>query len=172
MGRKPKPTALKALAGNPGKRPLNDREPKPTAYGGGPPEWLGDEAKAVWKQMAPALQKAGLLTVLDVAAFTCLCQCAAEIEIASKILKQDGHVITSGDKGYKQQHPAVGMLRSAWRMLLSFAGEFGLTPASRQKATIADLPMSEGEAKWDAFFALNTPAKPSLAQFAATKGRA
>ena len=28
-GRKPKPTALKVLEGNPGKRPLNDREPVP-----------------------------------------------------------------------------------------------------------------------------------------------
>lgn len=28
-GRKPKPTALKELEGNPGKRTLNDKEPKP-----------------------------------------------------------------------------------------------------------------------------------------------
>lgn len=28
-GRKPKPTALKVLEGNPGKRPLNDHEPIP-----------------------------------------------------------------------------------------------------------------------------------------------
>ena len=28
-GRKPVPTALKKLRGNPGKRPLNDAEPKP-----------------------------------------------------------------------------------------------------------------------------------------------
>ena len=28
-GRKPTPTAIKVLEGNPGKRPLNDREPKP-----------------------------------------------------------------------------------------------------------------------------------------------
>ncbi|MEQ8198694.1 MAG: phage terminase small subunit P27 family, partial [Clostridiaceae bacterium] len=28
-GRKPKPTAIKVLEGNPGKRPLNKNEPKP-----------------------------------------------------------------------------------------------------------------------------------------------
>jgi hypothetical protein len=28
-GRKPKPTRLKLVAGNPGKRPLNPREPTP-----------------------------------------------------------------------------------------------------------------------------------------------
>ena len=29
-GRKPKPTAMKELEGNPGKHPLNTSEPKPT----------------------------------------------------------------------------------------------------------------------------------------------
>ena len=31
-GRKPKPTALKMLEGNPGKRPLNEYEPKHSNY--------------------------------------------------------------------------------------------------------------------------------------------
>ena len=31
-GRKPKPTAVKVLEGNPGKRPLNMYEPVPTRY--------------------------------------------------------------------------------------------------------------------------------------------
>ena len=35
-GRKPKPTALKVLEGNPGKRPLNLYEPSPE---GEMPEW-------------------------------------------------------------------------------------------------------------------------------------
>ena len=30
-GRRPKPTRLKLLTGNPGKRPLNDDEPQPQA---------------------------------------------------------------------------------------------------------------------------------------------
>ncbi len=32
-GRKPKPTALKLVSGNPGHRPLNTREPKPWEFG-------------------------------------------------------------------------------------------------------------------------------------------
>jgi len=31
-GRKPKPTALKIIEGNPGKRPLNKNEPKPDIF--------------------------------------------------------------------------------------------------------------------------------------------
>ena len=44
-GRKPKPTALKVLEGNPGKRPLNDREPVPPKGTLKCPAWLLPEAK-------------------------------------------------------------------------------------------------------------------------------
>ncbi len=44
-GRKPKPTALKVLEGNPGKRPLNLNEPKPEKKAPKCPSWLEPEAK-------------------------------------------------------------------------------------------------------------------------------
>ena len=68
-GRKPKPTAVKKLQGNPGKRPLNKREPKPKSdvkrpYGLG--SGLQDR---FWKEHAPELERIGILTGVDVAAF-------------------------------------------------------------------------------------------------------
>ena len=60
-GRKPKPTAMKVLEGNPGKRPLNFAEPhseKKLPHG---PEWLEDEAKAEWERLAVPLYNLGLL---------------------------------------------------------------------------------------------------------------
>ena len=48
-GRKPKPTAIKELEGNPGKRKLNNKEPKPDKGMPVCPEWLPPEAKAEWK---------------------------------------------------------------------------------------------------------------------------
>lgn len=44
-GRKPKPTAVKVLEGNPGKRSLNTREPQPEKKAPRCPSWLEDEAK-------------------------------------------------------------------------------------------------------------------------------
>ena len=44
-GRKPKPTAVKMLEGNPGKRSLNTGEPKPEKKAPRCPAWLEDEAK-------------------------------------------------------------------------------------------------------------------------------
>ena len=39
-GRKPKPTAMKELEGNPGKRPLNPNEPRPERKAPRCPAWL------------------------------------------------------------------------------------------------------------------------------------
>ena len=44
-GRKPKPTAIKLLEGNPGKRPLNESEPLPPQGQIKCPSWLLPEAK-------------------------------------------------------------------------------------------------------------------------------
>lgn len=44
-GRKPKPTAVKQLEGNPGKRQLNANEPKPVARAPSCPKWLEDDAE-------------------------------------------------------------------------------------------------------------------------------
>ena len=51
-GRKPTPTAIKELEGNPGKRALNDREPKPQKKAPACPKWLEDEAKKEWRRLA------------------------------------------------------------------------------------------------------------------------
>ena len=77
MGRRgppPKPTKLKLLAGNPGKRPLNRREPQPRKTTPRCPAWLGKEARAVWKRMVPELRRMGVLTVIDGEALAAFCQ--------------------------------------------------------------------------------------------------
>lgn len=44
-GRRPKPTHLKVVTGNPGKRKLNDKEPTPAREIPSPPEHLSDWGK-------------------------------------------------------------------------------------------------------------------------------
>ena len=68
-GRKPKPTAVKVLEGNPGKRSLNTAEPKPEKKAPRCPSWLEDEAKKEWKRMSKQLEQLGILTEIDMAAF-------------------------------------------------------------------------------------------------------
>ena len=62
-GRKPKPTAIKELEGNPGKRLLNADEPKPERKVPPCPKWLEPEAKKEWRRLSKQLEQIGVLTV-------------------------------------------------------------------------------------------------------------
>ena len=76
-GRKPKPTAIKELEGNPGKRPLNEAEPKPEHKAPPCPKWLEPEAKKEWRRLSKQLEAIGVLTEVDQAAFASYCQAYA-----------------------------------------------------------------------------------------------
>lgn len=76
-GPKPKPTALKKLAGNPGKRALPKDEPVFTGLAVRP-NWLTVAARRVWEDLAPVSEKVGLLTDGDAEAFGMLCTLASE----------------------------------------------------------------------------------------------
>ena len=64
-GRKPKPTALKKLEGNPGKRKLNTKEPVPEKGMPDCPKWLLSEAKVEWNRLCKKLSEMGVLTEID-----------------------------------------------------------------------------------------------------------
>jgi P27 family predicted phage terminase small subunit len=149
MGRRgppPKPTKLRELEGNPSRRPLNDREPKPKAGRVPCPTWLSAEAKAEWRRIVPELKRLGLLTTVDRTALACYCQAHAELVQATRTLDKEGRVVkvpvVAWDKGsgthevvgHKlQTHPAVRLQRDAFGRVKQFLAEFGLTPASRSR---------------------------------------
>ena len=58
-GRRPLPTQLKILHGNPGGRPLNRREPKPRSTAPRCPNWLSPEAKRAWRATVKELEGDG-----------------------------------------------------------------------------------------------------------------
>ena len=86
MGRRgppPKPTRLKILAGNPGKRPLNDAEPVPAPGRPSCPAWVSKEGRAEWRRVTRELEALGLLARIDQATLACYCQSVAEVRIAT-----------------------------------------------------------------------------------------
>jgi P27 family predicted phage terminase small subunit len=135
-GRKPKPTALKSLQGNPGKRPLNNNEPEFEKYeldAKGtikPPVYLDSLAKKEWKRIAPILHKVGLLTKADEAALAAYCANFSRWVQAEKLVKEAGLTYES-DKGNVIQRPEVGIANTAMKLMVTFCKEFGLTPSSR-----------------------------------------
>ena len=131
-GRKPKPTALKLLEGNPGKRPLNDREPVPPRATLKCPAWLLPEAKKEWKRLAPALEAMGVLTMADLTAFAGYCQAYARWKEAEEFITQHGTIFKT-PSGYVQQVPQVSIAQQNLKIMQSFCSEFGLTPATRAR---------------------------------------
>ena len=87
-GRKPKPTAIKVLEGNPGKRSLNTAEPKPEKKAPRCPSWLEEEAKKEWKRMSKQLEQLGILTEIDMAAFAGYCQAYARWKEAEEFIAE------------------------------------------------------------------------------------
>ena len=73
-GRKPLPTALRLISGNPGKRPINGREPKPVISIPTCPAHLMPLAKTEWKRLARYLHDPGIISELDRAALAAYCQ--------------------------------------------------------------------------------------------------
>jgi P27 family predicted phage terminase small subunit len=159
-GRPPKPTTLKIIGGNPGKRPLNKNEPKPDATAPECPAWMPKEAKAKWAELAPKLLRLGLLTEADGEEFAGLCLAWSELVVATRTLEKEGRTIRTGGTvigdgpdakvlgDVLRPHPAVAMQRSAWAAVRSFASLFGLDPSSRSKLSISSPPNDD---PFDAF---------------------
>ena len=77
MGRRgppPKPTVIKLLQGNPGKRKLNRNEPKPDSTKPECPDWLKPKAKIAWRRLVRQLSKMGVLAASDRDALAAYCQ--------------------------------------------------------------------------------------------------
>jgi len=111
-GRRPAPTHLKLLAGNPGKRRLNPNEPRPEPGVPDMPAWLPRRARPFWGRLVADLEPLGVLTKADVFALAMLADCLGEWRAKAARGK-----------------PVDGPSRRA----LSMFAHFGLTPADRSK---------------------------------------
>ena len=131
-GRKPTPTAIKELEGNPGTRALNDKEPKPVKKAPACPKWLEDEAKKEWRRLAKQMEQLGILTQVDMAAFAGYCQAYARWKEAEEFITQHGSIVKT-PSGYWQQVPQVSIAQTYLKIMNKFAEQFGLTPSSRSR---------------------------------------
>jgi phage terminase small subunit len=119
-GRPPKPTALKLLQGNPGKRPLNDQEPKPPV-GAKAPQYVIDDPVLLleWNRHAPRLTRLGLLTEIDDDALATLCV----LEVKFRDMVASGEATATGLAALSKEK------RALW-------SRFGMTPADRVRVKV------------------------------------
>ena len=136
-GRKPKPSALKRLEGNPGKRPLNELEPVPPVMELCCPEHMLPEAKNEWKRLAPILMSMGLLTAADAVPFEGYCTAYARWLEAQEEITRHGSIYKDSE-GRIRPNPYIAIANQQMREIKSLAAEFGLTPSNRS-AMIANV---------------------------------
>lgn len=142
-GRKPTPTNLKLLNGNPGKRPLPENEPKPEPIAPGCPEWLCDTAKQEWNRVSGQLERLGLLTEIDMASLVGYCESYAQYRRAMEFIHKQGETIEiedeDGNLKYVQQVPQVSIANKALANIKALAAEFGMTPSARGRIEVPGL---------------------------------
>jgi P27 family predicted phage terminase small subunit len=136
-GRKPLPSNVVRLRGNPGKRRLNDAEPRPAPRVPACPAWLGDEASKEWKRLAKELAGLGLLTQLDRGLLAAYCQAHALWVEAVASIQRYGTMVKSPN-GYPMQSPYVAVANKQVDIMVRIASEFGMTPSSRTRIRVGE----------------------------------
>jgi P27 family predicted phage terminase small subunit len=137
-GRKPKPTSIKTLSGNPGRRPVNTAEPRfrVPERTPRPPAFLSDSAAEVWRDLGKLLREAGLFTVVDRYALAMFCAVAARWMRAEREIERLG-VVLIAESGNLYQNPWLHIANKAWGQMRQMLSEFGLTPAERSRLKVA-----------------------------------
>jgi P27 family predicted phage terminase small subunit len=132
-GRKPIPTQLKELHGNPGKTALPKAEPKPVGDLTEPPEWLSAQQKAGW---AYALLNAppSLLRRIDRGAL--VVWVVAEDLHRQAVTKQNetgALIVRASANGGTMQSPYLPVINRQGLIMMKAASELGFTPVSRPR---------------------------------------
>lgn len=144
MARPSKPTALKVIEGNPGKRALNKQEPDPTYLTDmTAPAWLHPAARDIWDEVAPRLAEAKLLTEVDVQMLAMGCVAIAQHRQAVKRTGED-LVKSKFELGDDDQPVYVGEHINPWMLVQSMSfkqamtvfQQFGMSPAARTRIAI------------------------------------
>lgn len=130
-GRPKKPTTLKVLEGNPGKRPLPKNEPKPFPVAPKCPSWLHKYAKQEWKKLATKLEDMGLLTEIDGTTLAAYCQAYARWREAEEFMTKINNTVFKTPSGYLQQLPQVAIAQKYMALMSTYLAKFGLSPADR-----------------------------------------
>lgn len=142
QGRKPVPTPIRLLRGNPGKRPLLSNEPKVGPKLLRPPRELSDAARKVWSREGKMLLNVGVITALDAAAFAAYCVPYARwLEVTALLAKSP--TLIKNRHGDLVLNPLLRVAREAQEQYTRALAEFGMSPVSRTRVHAAETPEAD-----------------------------
>lgn len=133
-GRKQKPTSLKLVTGNPGKREIKAKaaaealapDLKPT-----PPPWFPEEAKEFWTPIFKILRAMQIAKESDKTALGLLCMSLQDMKAAHLQIETEGYVVPTAE-GVKT-NPHYQVKSKAMLIAIRLLSEFGMTPTSRAR---------------------------------------
>jgi P27 family predicted phage terminase small subunit len=142
-GRKPKAIHLRLLQGNRENRAIGT-EPEFELKLPAAPDYLGADAREEWERLAEEVWRLGLLRTADVKAFEAYCvaygramQAERALRVMTDMDPQTSGLIIKTHHGNIIQNPLVGTANQAWRDMVRYAVEFGLTPSARARIASA-----------------------------------
>lgn len=167
-GRKPTPTALKLVAGNPGKRKLRTDEFRPYAEAPKAPRHLKGEALKEWRRVTSELDRYGMISAVDRGALAMLCTCWARYVQAEEMIdaealrvpERHGLFVQTPNK-FEIQAPWLALSNKAMEQYKSFCAEFGLTPSARSRLPTSTTQMPLFDVKADQGNGTTGPAAPA-----------
>ena len=145
----PLPTNLKSIRGTARPCRLNDKEPRPDKLETlKPPPGLNKDEKKCWRTVSSELQKAGILTKVDVSSLVAYCRSWVGWIEETRIAQDEGSVVKGG-LGGPVINPHVRIASEYFKQLLALWREFGMTPSSRTRIrSDTDKPDDDVEA-WE-----------------------
>ena len=147
-GRKPKPSWLKVVTGNPGHRPINEDEPLPEGDIVEPPTWFDDAQKAEWSEAIRAAPP-GLLKQLDKSMLIVwVCAKVMHAHAAQQVSKY-GALIKTPVTGVPMQSPYVSVMNRQAALMMRAAAEMGFSPSSRSRVSIAQKRKGKSQTPFD-----------------------
>lgn len=135
-GRKPQPTALRVLRGNPGQRRLNEHEPTHPTFDplDVPPELVDARARGEWQRIAPQLAATRQVTIVDRATLLAYCLKYGEWLALQDDAKRHPFIV-KGSLGNPIPNPALRLANQTLDLMIKTASELGITPASRSRVS-------------------------------------
>lgn len=133
MAKKAKPTTAKILQGTFRKDRAAKNEVKHKAVKDiKPPNWMDGLALKKWNELAPVLQKSGVLTEVDIHNLEAFCVSYQTWRLAVDEIDKEGITMPTV-KGGIQKNPAVTVSNESLKNMAMYGSQLGLDPSSRTK---------------------------------------
>lgn len=117
-----------------------------------PPAHFNAAQKKKWKQLVDRLKQVGTYNTADADVVELYVLVWSDQEQARAALKTESPVLISGKTGGAYPNPWVGIKQAADNQLAKISATLGLTPQSRKRMKLEDIPAVDPDDDFTEFF--------------------